>query len=426
MSISFYAKRLDFQGEVKERVVVNIKERQPDEILFLSGIYPDGTGTNLKNPSVNRNVQTAADVLQKHIICGLEATVQKPLKLVNAPYVGVYPRACKILHFRRTSFSHCEGANDINIPFWNIGGLRHFSIYHNSKREIKEWIEDHPNGTVMTYALTLRNVYRLLYAKRVSSTVKTCMIVPDLPLYMRMSAGWAYRLMKQLENKWICRNLQKIDSYVLLTEHMNEMIGAENYCVVEGISTCDFPERNEDDSYRIVLYTGTVDRKYGILELLEAFHRIKATDVRLYICGIGDGVPLIEEMARKDSRIRYFGQVSREEILSYQSQAALLVNPRPNTEIFTKYSFPSKNLEYMSSGTPLVAYKLDGIPDEYDPYIRYVEENTVESLQDAMEQVLNYSRQERQQNGENARKFVRKYKNATVQAKKILELLRNI
>ena len=411
---------------MKGSVVLHTTEYEKDDILFLSGIYPEEMEDRLKDPSVNHNIQIAADVLQKNIISGLETFLQKPLKLINAPYVGVYPRGSAIWRFGRAAFSHCEGADDVNISFWNLPAVRHMSIYFSSKSDIKKWVTAHPGGLVISYALTLRNVYRLIYAKRISPSVKTCMIVPDLPLYMRMSAGWLYRSMKFLENWWICRNLHKIDAYVLLTEYMNEALKVDRYCVMEGIASCDFRKRHEDESCRIVLYTGTVDRKYGISDLLEAFHRIKDPDLRLYICGAGDGQSLIEEMARNDGRISYFGQLSRDEILEYQSRAALLVNPRRNTEIFTRYSFPSKTLEYMASGTPLVAYKLDGIPNEYDPYIHYVKENTVESLREAMEQVLRYSPQKRREIGENARRFVMEHKNAAVQTEKILELLHGI
>lgn len=57
-----------------------------------------------------------------------------------------------------------------------------------------------------------------------------------------------------------------------------------------------------------------------------------------------------------------------------------IVNPRENGEDFTKYSFPSKNMEALSSGIPLIAYKLDGIPNEYDQYINYPQSESIEDL----------------------------------------------
>lgn len=400
-----------------------MERHEHHEILFLSGIYPAQLYDELTDLKMNGNVQIAADVLQKQIIQGLDNLIPTPVTLVNAPYIGVFPRGSKIVQFRRSTFSHSRGAEDINIHFWNIPLLRHFSIYHNSKREIRKWVKKHPNGTVMAYALTLRNIYALRYAKRQNKEIKTCMIVPDLPLYMRMSAGWAYRTAKKFENWLIGRNLERLDFFVLLTKHMNDVIKSRRYCVVEGIAASEETVNAEDEQLRIVLYTGTLDKKYGIGNLLQAFHQIKGDDIRLYICGRGDSQTAVEQMELQDKRICYQGLVSREKALQLQSRATVLVNPRQNTEEFTKYSFPSKNLEYLSSGVPLVAYKLDGIPDDYDPYIHYVKDNSIRALQETIEQVLNMPAQERRIFGEKAKSFVREHKNQTVQARKILDMI---
>lgn len=400
-----------------------MKKYKNDEILFLSGIYPEQLYGKLTNLKSNKNIQIASDVLQKHIISGLDASIPNPIKLVNAPYVGVFPRSSNIVRLKRFNFAHCDGAEDINIPFWNIPVLRHFSIYHNSKYEIKRWAKNHTGGTVMVYALTLQNVCRLLYVKRLDRSIKTCMIVPDLPLYMRMSAGCIYRNAKKIENWLIFRKIDQIDAFVLLTKHMNDIIRSNNYCVVEGIATNSETTSVENETTKIVLYTGTLDKKYGIVNLLQAFKKIQDESVRLYICGVGDSQAAVEEMAQKDNRVCYLGTVSREEVLQLESRATVLVNPRQNIEAFTRYSFPSKNLEYLSSGVPLVAYKLDGIPDEYDPYIHFVTDNTVDALREAIERVLNCSQEERSLLGEKARQFVLENKNEVVQSRKILDML---
>ena len=196
--------------------------------------------------------------------------------------------------------------------------------------------------------------------------------------------------------------------------------------MVEGIATSFESDRTEDPLSQIILYSGTLDKRYGIDNLLQAFQKIDSKNARLYICGVGDGQEIVEKTARHDERICYMGLVPRNEIIRLQKSAAVLVNPRQNIGEYTKYSFPSKNLEYLSSGTPLVAYKLDGIPDEYDAYIHYVKDNTVEALKNTIEQVLNASPQERYARGEAARQFVLNNKNETVQARKILDMLNRI
>lgn len=100
------------------------------------------------------------------------------------------------------------------------------------------------------------------------------------------------------------------------------------------------------------------------------------------------------------------------------------MNPRRNNEEFTKYSFPSKDIEYLSSGAPVAAYKLDGIPDEYDEYMIYVDGDGTEALRHQLQRVCAMSDEERRQAGMKGRRFVTERKNPAAQAGRILELFR--
>ena len=92
---------------------------------------------------------------------------------------------------------------------------------------------------------------------------------------------------------------------------------------------------------------------------------ICSNDVELWICGSGDAKDIIEDEAQKDSRIKYFGLVDSQTALKMQHQATILVNPRTSDGEYTKYSFPSKNMEYMVSGTPVLTTDLPGMPKEH-------------------------------------------------------------
>ena len=158
------------------------------------------------------------------------------------------------------------------------------------------------------------------------------------------------------------------------------------------------------------------------MRLVEAFSQISDPRMRLVICGIGDSEREIRLAAKQDSRIRFLGQLKREEVLRLQRQAAVLVNPRPGDEEFTKYSFPSKTMEYLASGVPVVAYPLEGIPEEYDSYIHYPADTSPEALARRICDVCNLPPEERFRMGREARRFVLEHKNARVQSKKILDL----
>ena len=62
-----------------------------------------------------------------------------------------------------------------------------------------------------------------------------------------------------------------------------------------------------------------------------------------------------------------------------------------NSEEYTKYSFPSKIMEYVSTGKPTICYKLDGIPDEYDNILIFPMDNSIESLSQCIVDVSNYN-----------------------------------
>ena len=93
-------------------------------------------------------------------------------------------------------------------------------------------------------------------------------------------------------------------------------------------------------------------------------------------------------------------------------------------EEFTKYSFPSKNIEYMASGTPLLTTKLPGMPKEYYPYVFLIENESVEGYAKALERVLAQSDEELYVFGEKAKDFVLEKKNSFEQAKRVIELIK--
>ena len=83
---------------------------------------------------------------------------------------------------------------------------------------------------------------------------------------------------------------------------------------------------------------------------------------------------LYEHLAEIDTSVRDMAEylikeMARKQGVAEELKATLLVNPRPTTEEFTIYSFPSKNMEYMASGTPLLTTKLPGMPEEYHQYV---------------------------------------------------------
>ena len=130
------------------------------------------------------------------------------------------------------------------------------------------------------------------------------------------------------------------------------------------------------------------------------------------------------QIAAEDDRIFYGGMLLNTEIVDKEQEATLLVNPRPTEEEYVKYSFPSKTMEYMASGTPVLTTVLPGMPKEYHPYVFLLEEETADGIAKMLKEVLSQSDEALFQKGRDARRFVLEQKNNVIQAGQILEMLR--
>ena len=144
----------------------------------------------------------------------------------------------------------------------------------------------------------------------------------------------------------------------------------------------------------------------------------------MWVYGDGDYKNELVEITKFTSKVKYFGVKSNEEIVDAEMKASLLVNPRPITPEYTKYSFPSKNMEYMVSGTPLLTTKLPGMPKEYYPFIYLIEDESTDGIAKVLTETLKLSFKERCKKAEQARDFVMKYKTNVEQASKIVHFLK--
>lgn len=403
------------------------------DILFLGKLFPKEEEKMIFNKSRN-NMQDAANAFQWKIVSGMESNMESPMQIFNMIPIGSYPKNYDDMFVKETSFEHIKGAKDINIGFLNLCYIKHFIREFYLKPHVARWTKKVGvrRKVIISYTLDAAYLKSIKKAKIMDPSIITCAIVPDLPLYTNLSKNLSplLKLYIKFNNIRLKKLLNYIDSYVLITEQMkDELPPNKPYQIIEAIAEDIFDKSSvskTDDNIRTILYTGTLHQKFGILHLLEAFSMIKDEKYRLVICGIGDSEKRIEEMAKLDSRIDFRGQVSRGEALRLQCTSTVLVNPRLNNEVFTRYSFPSKTMEYLASGTPVVSYKLDGIPDEYDKYITYVPDEKVESLRDTLISVCEKDAIELKRSGQKSRKFVLENKNNLIQTKKIFKLIEQV
>ena len=257
-----------------------------------------------------------------------------------------------------------------------------------------------------------------------------CSIIPDLPEFMytwkslKGIRGW---YSKKLSNEML--SLQdKCDSYVLFTKPMVERMGlnAKPFIVSEGFCDTsifsDIKVSSKYDKFTIV-YGGNLSRLYGIRPLVNAFMSTDL-DAELHFYGAGEDSDYLEFCQTKDKRVKYFGRVCRFELLSALKKAHLLVVNKPKSDEYSKYSFSSKILEYMCSGTPLLMTRVDGMPDEYENSVYLIDDESKEGLVRTLSFCVGLPLEELNRKGAEAQIFAEKEKNYIAMTKKILGFLK--
>lgn len=315
----------------------------------------------------------------------------------------------------------------INIPI-----IKQFSRKIDAKRILKKFLKSNKGQdcAVLTYSIPpflAKSVVK--YCNKYN--VKCYAVVTDLLRDMYMNAQDS-SIVTKLKNFYLNNAIKYqgcYDGYIYLTEAMKDVINPEKpYIVVEGIadiSNVQPPSITEKNHPKVIMYAGMLHENYGVLNLLEAFRKFENNDVELWLFGDGNCVDKINEYCEKDSRIKFFGRVERDKILNTERQASLLVNIRNTDDDYTKYSFPSKTIEYMLSGTPVLTSKLSGIPDEYFNYVYTVESNRVDDILKALQEIFNKSDKDNCEVGFRAQKFIVENKNSVVQASNILKFMKN-
>lgn len=306
------------------------------------------------------------------------------------------------------------------ITTLNYPGLRHLMIFFGAFFGILRTKKDDETYAVCDFLNTAAAMAFLLACKL--KRIRRTAIVTDIPDMFDTGS-----LRKKISN-FI---LRRFDGYVFLTEHMKEFTPeGKPYLVLEGHADSAVPRADdlktyeEENGVKTVLYAGSIQEKYGIAYLTEGFLLADIPGAELKIYGHGDFEEKLRALCEQHKNIRYMGVTSNSEIVREEQKASLLVNPRPTAPIYTKYSFPSKNMEYMASGTPMMTTRLPGMPAEYEPYVWLIGDETPRGAAESLKAFFATPFAERKKKGEAARDFVLREKSNVVQAKKIIGFLR--
>lgn len=250
--------------------------------------------------------------------------------------------------------------------------------------------------------------------------IKIVMVCAELPCLRRGNGQLRYKV----RNRVFSYFANRFDGYVLFAESMTEKLKSENkpYLVVEGIAPALFGEPKPNKK-NIMMYAGGFAADNNVRMMVDACLHLPQID-ELWLCGGGPDAAYVTEKAKEDSRIRYFGMVENDRVRQMETEAKLLINIRNPEAELTKYSFPSKLLEYIASGSMVLSSKLGGIPEEYFEHLVLLDEVNEESFEGALNKIFSMDDEVYVEKCRAAQNFISEHKNADVQASRIIAFVK--
>lgn len=380
--------------------IIYIGAFPPSSIINSDGSVPD---------SFYRSEQPLVDALSK--------SENITFNVITSPDIPSFPKGNFYIQRAYDKNEKVFLVSSLNVPI-----IKHIWTFLSMTRAASKIISKTKEVVyVIIPYMVIRHVAVSRFLKKLyGSRVRVCSVIPDI--------FYPKSIVQKLINKWTERHNSFNDCFILYTQFMASYLKIENkpYLVYEGFRRFDpcFINQNHKEGSFTITYAGSLLVEYGVLRLLDSMSLIKNNSVKLNLYGKGNAVEYIKEYALIDSRIQYKGCIPNKEVMSVLCESSVLINPRSSSDgSFTDYSFPSKDIEYLSSGVPCVFCKLPGMPVEYYDFFVDCGMGSPEEIASSINRVFNMSYEERIKFGFNARSFITKRLDICKQTNEIIQFL---
>jgi len=257
------------------------------KFYFLGGIFTENDEPSIKKYSTSV-IQYAADTLQKNYIKGFcENSFVESMTVINLPFIGSYPKRYTDIFYRHSLKQEDFGrAKVVNVEFCNILLIKNISRFWRAFRELLSRVVAGNNRqtVLVSYSMHLPFLLSCYFLRFLRKDIYWCLIVPDLPEYMSYRTG----LSKVVFNAISCIGYSlanKANCVVIITDAMRFCFDAKiEKVVIEGIGDENYLAKTcvkQRGNY--FLYSGTLDQRYGIKDLVDAYIEAGISDYELYI-----------------------------------------------------------------------------------------------------------------------------------------------
>ena len=257
-------------------------------------------------------------------------------------------------------------------------------------------------------------------AKRIVSkmNLKDCIILTDTLNPYLLSSSTAIAKKYRLPIIGVCKNspsgihntgksytkfllsmADNLSGYITATPGLNDLFNQESRAsmLLEGIIESKYKPADYSKYGRYIFYNGSLEEKYGIYDLINAFNGLGDANLKLVIAGYhGYDEKKFTKVIHTNQNIVYLGMSNEDEILSLESQSLLNINPRPYSEDYDRYLIPVSMLDYLSSGSLTISVKNSRLQSYFPDECIWVDSSEKEDLINGIKKALNMSKADRE------------------------------
>ena len=324
--------------------------------------------------------------------------------------------------FRR-GYLESDTISDGKIKFYYTNNRcdKSFKLFKEKKtieKTAKQAIDDFMSEDFVIVTDTLR-LNLLKAAKKIAKkyNVKIVGMLTDNPF--NLSSGSSFI------KKYLVKEASNLNGYLSLTNGLVEIYNshAPSY-VFEGLVS-EESEGKKDPIFNYFYFGGSLYERYGVKTLVDAFHKSNVKN-KLVIAGSGPLAEYIEQLAEDDYRILYLSQLSKEKNIAYMRNSIANINPRPLDPKMDNESVPSKLLEYLSIGTPVISTKYPKLYSTFKDDVSWIDGNSLEDMKFALEHYEVANQEQYLKKAATARRKVFEFYGLNVQAESIDHFLAEI
>jgi glycosyltransferase involved in cell wall biosynthesis len=372
---------------------------QDTQVLFVGQLFPEWMLSTILEQEIPP-IQTQR--FGKALVATLRAGFNENVEVLSTAPLVDFPHS-RLLFAPRAEWSIDNKIQATMVSFLNLTVLKHLTRFTATFAFVSRWILKNKNSRRIIILLGVQSckLWGVLFAQIFAPCITVSYLTDDLGI----SLNWERSLLRKMRQidvilmKW---GLQEVSGIIAMTPDLAEKLAPDRPVLIMPTiaqstpnTVTTNPYNSKDDTFNIT-YTGKLSHTYGLDLLLETFRQANRSNWRLLISGWGELEDAVRDFARNNSQVEYFGFLNAAELSELRQRADVFINPKLTSAFTSSLAFPSKIVEYLSTGKPVVSTDLPIFDHEFRQHLIIAQSDSPEELIRCLDQIMSWDDHQRE------------------------------